>query len=124
MQKILFAFAPLVLLFAGCQGDTPPAVADADKARTALKTALDTWVKGGTIAELKNGSPTIVVSDPDWEAGKKLTKYSVDPTDKHAGIDLLVKVTLTLTSTDGKPQDKTVNFTVSLGSQTVVLRYQ
>ena len=71
---------------------------------------------------MKNGKPAIVAYDPDWEAGHKLTKYEIDSTDRRIGVDLLLSVTLSLQRTDGKSQDKTVNFSVAIGSQTVVLR--
>ena len=48
-------------------------------------------------------------------------KYAIDPPTAQ-GVDLLLKVTLTLNRKDGTTQDKKVNFSVAIGSKTVVLR--
>lgn len=114
---------PCAALLAGCKGDSLPPETDPARGREVLKTVLDTWVKGGTPNDLKALSPPIVVSDPDWEAGRKLVKYEVAPTDGRTGVDLLLSVTLTLQREDGQTQQKTVNFAVGVGSNVVVLRY-
>ncbi len=125
MPRILISFAFVSLLLPGCRsGDGLPPETDPATGREALKTALDTWVNGGTMDDLKNGNPPIVAYDPDWEEGAKLVKYVIDPTNARAGVDLLLKVTLTLARPNGKTQDKAVNFSVAIGSQTVVLRKQ
>src|SRR5258708_2068707 len=118
MLRILLALAPSFLALAGCGGDKLPPQTDAAKGREGMTTALDTWMKGGTPDDLKKGSPPVVAYDPDWEAGSKLVKYAIDPTDGRAGVDLLLTVTLTLSRADGRTQDKTVNFSVAIGSQT------
>jgi hypothetical protein len=114
---------PALALLTGCSDPLPPQT-DATKGREAIKIVLDTWVQGGKPEDLKKASPPIVAYDPDWEAGHKLTKYEIDPADKRMGVDLLLKVKLSLSRADGKAQDKTVNFTVAIGSETVVLRQQ
>jgi hypothetical protein len=116
------AAVPAVLILAGCGGNSLPPEADPIQGREALKTVLDTWVNGGTPDDLKNGRPPIIAYDPDWAAGHKLLKYEVAPTDGRVGVDLLIRVTLTLVRADGKSQDRTVNFSVAIGAQTVVLR--
>ena len=122
-MRIFFVSSALVcLLFAGCLGDSLPPATDAAKGREAMTKVLDIWMKGGKAADLKNASPSIVAYDPDWEAGHTLTKYEIAPTDKRIGVDLLLRVTLSLKRTDGKSQDKNVSFSVAIGSPTVVLR--
>src|SRR5205814_618035 len=126
MRRITLLFPPwLLVLLAGCNtaGGLPPET-DATRGRELLALVLDTWVRGGTVHDLKNGSPPITAYDPDWEAGARLVKYTIDPADGRAGVDLLLTVTLTLTQPDGKTREKTVNFSVAIGSQNAVLRKQ
>jgi hypothetical protein len=123
MRSALPTFAITLLGLAGCGSPLPPET-DPAQGRQALKTVLDTWANGGTPDDLKKGSPAIVAYDPDWEAGLKLRKYEIDPADQRMGVDLLVKVTLSLDRPGNKTTDKNVNFTVAIGQQTVVLRQQ
>jgi hypothetical protein len=120
MPSKLLAIATLAALV-GCNSSLPPE-ADAGQGREVLQTVLDTWAKGGKPAALKAGRRPIVAYDPDWEAGYDLVKYEVDSTDRRVGVDLLVSVKLTLKTGDEKPREKVVNFSVAIGSQTVVLR--
>lgn len=121
MRSILLsAFA--LLAVAGCGEPAPPPLTDAARGRELLKTTLDTWKRGGTVEELKAGSPPIVARDPDWAAGAKLVAYEMSPEDDRMGTDLLVSVKLTLVSAGGKQQDKKVGFTVGTGPQTIVFR--
>ena len=124
MHRLLLALAPACLLLAGCSGDNLPPATDPSKGREVLKHVLESWVQGKKMEDLKAESPPVTAYDPDWEAGHKLTKYEINPTDKRAGVDLLVSVKLYLDRKDGKPQEKTVNFSVAIGSQTVVTRKQ
>ncbi len=125
MHRIILFLSPVLLALTGCgtEGKIPPET-DPTKGREMLSLVLDTWARGGTPNDLKNSSPPIVVYDPDWEAGDKLVKYKIDPSDDRTGVDLLLTVTLTLNRTSGRTQEKTVNFTVAIGSQTVVMRKQ
>lgn len=108
-------------LLAGCGTSLPPET-DPAAGRDVLTTVLDTWVRGGTPADLKAGASPVVAYDPDWEEGHKLVKYEISPTDRRAGVDLLVAVKLTVAKGSDKPREKTVNFTVAIGSRTVVIR--
>ena len=116
------AFVPAILILGGCGGSSLPPETDAGKGREALKTVLDSWVKGATPDDLKNASSPIIAYDPDWAAGQKLTKFEIGVTDGRVGVDLLVNVRLFLVAKDGTPREKTVNFSVAIASQTVVLR--
>ena len=123
MRRLALSVFPLLAAaVAGCS-PTPnvlPAETPPEQGRQALKTALDVWQKGGKPADAR----PIVVADPDWEEGAKLTSYDVEPTNGRAGVDLLLKVKLSIQKKDGGGQTKTVNFVVGIGAQTVVLRYQ
>ncbi len=120
MSRALAPIAFLSLFLVGCSGGTLPPETDATQGRAVFAKVMDTWIAGGKPEQLKSDpQQPIIVADPDWSAGKKLTKYDVDPADDRAGVDLLLKVTLTF---DGG-QKKTVNFAVALGtSATVVTR--
>jgi hypothetical protein len=119
LPRYTLCSVPLLLAVIGCERPLPQET-DPAKGRETLKAALDTWVKGGAPADLK----PVVVSDPDWADGHKLTRYEIDPDDGRAGVDLLLKVKLTLQKKDGKTQEKQVNYVVGTNKQTVVLRYQ
>jgi hypothetical protein len=110
-------------LLTGCGPSLPPETNPA-KGRDVLKSVLDGWAQGKSMNDLKAGRPSVVAYDPDWEAGHRLKKYAIDPKDSRSGVDLLVSVTLSLERPDGRPTEKTVNFCVAMGSQTVVTRKQ
>jgi hypothetical protein len=121
-------FIPLTLAIGlaavcGCERPLPPET-DPAQGRAALKAVLNTWVKGGRPEDLKRAGPAIIAYDPDWEAGRRLTKYEIDPKDRRMGVDLLLKVTLSLGGPGAKTADMQVNFTVAIGKETVVLRQQ
>jgi hypothetical protein len=120
MRRMISAFA-LLLFLIGCLGSRPPET-DPAKGREALKGVLDTWKKGGTPDDVKKGSPAIVVSDPDWEGGYRLLEYDIAPTDRRAGVDLRLTVTLTLENPKGKTVRKTAGYVISTGSRPTVLR--
>lgn len=121
MRRMTLVFA-LLLPLVGCLGSRVPTPTDPAKGREALKSVLDAWVKGGKPADLKNASPAIVVSDPDWEEGQQLLQYDIDPTDRRAGVDLRLTATLTLKNRMGKSVRKAATYAISTGAQTTVLR--
>ena len=123
MRRLTLGLLPVCLLLAGC-GESPPPETDSARGREILKAVLDGWAQGKTMNDLKAGSPPVVAYDPDWEAGHKLTRYELGDKDGRSGADLLVPVKLYLDRKDGKSQEKTVNFCVAIGSQTVVTRKQ
>jgi hypothetical protein len=124
MRRLIACLAPACLVLAGCSGNSLPPETDADRGREVLKTVLDAWVQGKSMDDLKTGTPPVVAYDPDWEAGRRLTHYEIGLTDRRAGVDLLVPVTLALERKDGRVEHKTVNFCVAIGSRTVVTRKQ
>jgi hypothetical protein len=122
MRSLLLVLVFACLVSTGCGGSSVPPQTDAAKGRVTLKTVLDTWKRGGTTDELKSGSPSVTARDSDWAAGHKLTDYEIGPEDARAGVDLLLPVKLTITRTDGRVQEKKVNYVVAIGSTTVVMR--
>ena len=122
MRALLLLLATGGLACAGCSTSKIPPETDAARGREVLKTVLDTWKRGGTIDELKKGTPAAQVRDPDWAAGHKLTDYEIAPEDGRLGVDLLLTVKLTLTRADGRVQEKKVSYIVAIGAATVVAR--
>jgi hypothetical protein len=106
-------------LIPGCGGPTP---ADPEKARATLAKALDAWRDGRTIDEVTNGSPPIVVADPEWKAGFKLSRYQVAETTRTAGFDLKIPVELWLQDPKGKAVQEKVKYTVSVEPAQTVIR--
>jgi hypothetical protein len=103
----------------GCGGQVP---ADPDQARATLATALDTWRDGRTIDDVTNGSPPIVVADPSWKAGFKLSRYQVGDSLRAAGFDLKIPVELWLEDPKGKAVQEKVKYTVSVQPARTVIR--
>jgi hypothetical protein len=122
MRTILLLLTFGSLGFTGCRGSNLPPDTDSARGREAMKTVLETWKRGGTVEELKDAKPPIVVRDPDWSAGHKLTSYEIADEDGRAGVDLVLSVKLGLVRPDGQAREKKVSFTVGIGSSTVVLR--
>lgn len=86
-----------LLLVVGCTAPSGPAGLDVDLARQSFRRFLDTWKRGGTTAELKAGSPPLIVGDPDWESGVKLLSYViVEGKERNDGTNLHITVRLTL----------------------------
>jgi hypothetical protein len=118
------AYAGLLamLLAAGLSGCSAPKPDDPDQARATLTTALDAWQSGRTIDEVTNGSPAIVVSDPAWKNGFKLSRYQIAEKTSAAGLDLKFPVALRLQDPKGKDVEEKVNYTVSVQPTRTVLR--
>jgi hypothetical protein len=103
----------------GCGGQKP---ADPDLARATLAMALDAWRDGQTIDDVTNGSPPIVVADPWWKAGYKLSRYQVADDARAAGFDLKIPVELWLEDPKGKAVQEKVKYTVSVQPSRTVIR--
>jgi hypothetical protein len=96
------AVAAALIAVPGCTGGSAPAVADQDLARRTLDSALESWRKGETVEAMKRASPAIVVSDPKWGGGARLTRFSVEGEGKPSGAERAFTVTLWLATREGK----------------------
>lgn len=106
---------------AGCS-DRGVKTVDADGARQALRTALETWKKGGPIESLKEQSPSIVAQDLDWESGAKLVGFNVLDDGKDEAISLRIPVELTIQDKTGKEVKKKVKYMVGTSPMITVFR--
>ena len=106
---------------AGCSDRGVKAV-DADGARQALRTTLETWKKGGAIGSLKEQSPSIVAQDLDWEAGATLVGFNVLDDGKEESMNLRVPVELTIQDKGGKEVKKKVKYMVGTSPVITVFR--
>ncbi|MEX2174580.1 MAG: hypothetical protein WD872_09470 [Pirellulaceae bacterium] len=88
-----------LLCLTGC-GDAKPVAANPDRARVALKTALETWKKGKPYESLKAATPPIHVSDSEWHGGHKLVEFELGA-ERSAGFGWRCEVQLTVEAKDG-----------------------
>jgi len=115
------ALAVIVALsIAGCSAGVANPV-DPDRARVALKTALDHWKSGGDPLSMPTSATPMTVQDLEWQSGAKLLDYEVLGDGEPADANLRVKVKLTLAG-KGKKAEKTVNYLVTTSPAVTVFR--
>jgi hypothetical protein len=115
------ALATLVALaVAGCARGVANPV-DPDRARVALKTALDHWKSGGDPLAMPTSSTPMTVQDLEWQSGAKLVDYEVLGDGEPADANLRLKVKLTLAG-KGKNAEKTVDYLVTTSPAVTVFR--
>lgn len=115
------AVALALVALAGCGSDVPVASAE-DKARETLDLALTSWQKGMTVEQVKNASPSIVISDPKWSRGDALKKYEVAGPGKPSGSEREFTVDLWLSDAQGKETREQVVFRVGTNPILTVFR--
>ncbi|MCS7045042.1 MAG: hypothetical protein NZO58_01670 [Gemmataceae bacterium] len=122
-SRSLWLFLGTVVLgaLAGC-GARPPAPADPDKARTALRAGLDAWKAGGTCETLQQQTPPIWFRDEDWSSGWKLLSHRFTLDDESFGSQRKFYVHLALKSPQGRLAAKEVQYLVDTTPNVVVVR--
>jgi hypothetical protein len=110
------AFGLLVL--SGCSGTPAPLPADENQARQTLDRALASWQKGETVEAMKNATPSIVISDPNWGRREVLKRFEVGGTGKPAGAERVFTVTLWLANSKGEERSQQVDYKV--GTQPIL----
>lgn len=97
----------------GCGEQPEPARLDSDIAREAVTQFLETWKRGGTPKELQAATPSIIVGEPEWEAGNKLAKFQVlKDKERQDGVNLHATVQLTTQSSKGRKSQSEVTYIV------------
>jgi hypothetical protein len=116
------AFALALIALAGCGGSDVPVATDEDKARQTLDLALTSWQGGKTVEQMKDGDPSIVISDPKWSRGDALKKYEVTGPGKPSGSEREFTVVLWLADAQGKEAREQVVFRVGTNPILTVFR--
>ena len=88
-------------LLAGCGGVPTPEPTDPKQAVTVLRTTLEKWKNGTSIAALQKETPAVYASDEDWEAGKKLVAFQLRDVLDQGGFDTRIPVALNIQSPNG-----------------------
>jgi hypothetical protein len=115
--------AILILLFpAGGCGRDRPVPADADVARTTLRTSLEAWKNGDPPDSLTKRTPPIYVAEREWKNGARLANYEVDPNDQLFGADLRCNVWLTMQDANGRERKKKATYSVGTNNKLTVVR--
>lgn len=120
MLRRLFAVVLLSSL-TGCGGGASSS-SDPDSARAALETALAAWKGGETPESLLNQSPAMHVADYRWEAGYKLTAYTISESTATSGFDRRYPVELRLTNPKGKATKERAVYNVATSPSLTVVR--
>jgi hypothetical protein len=94
---------------------------DPDRARVALKSALDHWKSGGDPLSMPTSATPMTVQDLEWQSGARLVDYEVLGDGEPADANLRVKVKLTLAG-KVKNTEKTVNYLVTTSPAVTVFR--
>jgi len=110
----------VALSTAGCAAGVANPV-DPDRARVALKTALDHWKSGGDPLSMPGSATPMTVQDLDWQSGARLVDYQILGDGEPADANLRVKVKLTLAG-KSKPAEKTVSYLVTTSPAVTVFR--
>jgi Ni/Co efflux regulator RcnB len=108
-----------LLACAGCAGGSVTGGSE-QEAREALTKALDAWKSGRKAEEMRQESPEVIVGDPDWKKGKRLTTYQIG-SGIFDGKNLRVPVTLTMEQPPRQPK-VVVNYIV--GTRPVVTLFR
>jgi hypothetical protein len=121
-KRIRLALVVLGLMSAlsGCQRSLPEPV-DPNRAREALRTALNAWQNGDSADALQDRS-SITAADPKWQDGHNLIRYEIADQDQVVGCDLHCRVLLVLKQPDGQQIQEQVVYCVSTSGALVVVR--
>lgn len=130
MNSISTLFSKLILLLLlssvmlGCGGNhAPPALADANKSLESLKLTLESWRSGNKPEALREGKPSILVADEDWQAGLRLVSFEVGAASQTGGTAQCIPVVLELEGPAGV-QRKTVQYAVNTSPILSVVRQE
>jgi hypothetical protein len=119
----LVALVALAGLATGCGSSHLPDAGEPDQARQAVTQALDAWKAGSRPDGLATAASPLRVLDNDWAAGATLVAYRLvgDPMPLGQSHQQSVELDLKDART-GKPLTRSINYTVTAGSPTVLAR--
>ncbi len=101
-----------LLLIPGC-GEPRAAPVDVELARATLTDVLEHWKAGGTIGQLRERTPEIVVQEAIWANGRRLLEFAPVDDGWKEDANWYCEVELTLVAEDGnEPDRKKVTYVV------------
>jgi len=99
-HRLCFAFGLSLTFVIGtaCDQGAPSLALDKAKAHQSLVEFLDCWKSGKPASEFAATHANSACRDPDWEAGKVLTNYTIgtesdDGTNLHSTVELVLRDT-------------------------------
>jgi hypothetical protein len=112
LRCCLILVAPALSALSGCGGNGAPDSPNQDEAKQTLERVLTAWQKGETVDALAKASPSIKVSEPNWERGDKLTTFELTGPGQPKGGQRAFRVKLSLTGAQGKQTNETAEYRV------------
>jgi len=97
-----------------------PPTAEPDRARAALRAALEAWKEGESSESLMAATPPIHVSDSEWHQGNKLLDYELGE-ERSAGFGWRCDVQLTVQANVGRPRKHLAVYRVDTDPALVVV---
>ena len=95
----------------GC-GPQRAAPVEVEVAKSTLVEVLDTWQRGGTIQELKDRTPMIVVQEPLWTDQGSLISYQLVGEGREEDANWFCEVELVIQSGEGAKKTHKVTYAV------------
>lgn len=113
VSAIIWLMPTLALfLMSGC-GEPRAAPVDVELARATLNDVLEHWKAGGTIGQLRERTPEIVVQEAIWTKGGRLLEFRLVNEGWKEDANWYCEVELTLHAEDGnEPDRKKVTYVV------------
>jgi hypothetical protein len=119
---ILLICAVACFVVSGC-GEQRAAPVNVELARSTLLEVLEHWKKGGTIDELRQRTPEIVVQEALWSEGQKLQDFALVDDGRALDSNWFCEVELTLAPENGgEPKKKTLTYAIGTDPVLTVFR--
>jgi hypothetical protein len=120
MRRLTSLLVLALCLLPGCSRrlDPPADTAEADRA---MRAALEAWKDGKSQADLEHGSPSIIMNEDDWRAGKRLLDFTMID-GSLSGRQVRWRVRITLRDKDGKPVERQATYIIDTTPRIVIVR--
>ena len=86
------------------------------------RAALDAWKAGEQLEDYQKKVAPVVVGDPQWEKGMKLTSYTLESKESQIGFDVQFSVKLSLEDKSGKKSEYKTTYNASTAPVLVIKR--
>jgi hypothetical protein len=120
MKRLTLFIALSACLVVGC-GQSLEAAADPAAADKALQTALEAWKSGKSPLDLTKASPSIIMNEDDWRAGKRLLDFDMEKSSL-SGRQVRCRVRIKLQDKDDKPVDRNAVYIIDTNPRIVIVR--